>query len=310
MAVSGWYPDPGGSPGRYRYWDGTRWSAQTGDNPYAPPPVSGQAAYASGGPRRGRGAWIVGAAAILLVLAVIAVLVVRTMSDRGQSLADPNPPAPSISGWNDSSPLPTASPTPTPTPSRSPTSTPSSPNPVGTVSCATGDPSQRAPHPADGRVHGGELSFQSPGWPEDAGYAQQMTWAWDVDGIEEETEPGWAAMMAAGSLHSADGFHTAEQSADGMMQCIASSAYYVGFTGRKNVFGKAVTIDGHQGWALRSQIFVDEPPDLSVPGDTAEVIVVDTGTSGQLSFFAGFVPIGDQLRTQSLDRAVASLQVG
>ena len=304
MAVSGWYPDPGGSPGRYRYWDGAQWSAQTSDNPYAPPPAPGQNPNSSRRPKRGRSAWIVAAAAILVVLAVIVVLVVRAISDSGQSLADPNPPGPSISGWNDSSPLPTA----TPTPNASPT--PTSSSPVGTVSCATGDPSQRTQHPADGRVHGGELSFQSPGWPEDAGYAQQMTWAWDVDGIEEETEPGWAAMMAAGSLHAADGFHTAEQSADGMMQCIASSAYYDGFTGRKNVFSKAVTIDGHQGWALRSQIFVDEPPNLSVPGDTAEVIVVDTGIPGQLSFFAGFVPIGDQGRTQSLDQSIASLQVG
>jgi len=247
-----------------------------------------------------------------VVLAVVVLLVVRVISDRGESLEDPNPPAPSISGWNDSSPLPTASPTPTPTPtpSPSPTSSASSPNPVGTVSCATGDPGQRAQHPADGRVHGGDLSFQSPGWPEDAAYAQQMTWAWDVDGVEEETEPGWAAMMADGSLHAADGFHTPEQSADGMMQCIASSAYYLGFTGRKKVFSKAVTIDGQRGWALRSQIFVDQPPDLSVPGDTAEVIVVNTGTPNQLSFFAGFVPIGDQNRLNLLDSAIAGIQVG
>jgi len=245
---------------------------------------------------------------VLVVLAIVIVLVVRFIGDRGQALADPNPPAPSISGWNDSSPLPTAS--PTPTPSASPTPTSSSPTPVGSVSCATGSPSQRAAHPADGRVHGGDLSFQSPGWPEDAGYAQQMTWAWDVDGIEEQTEPGWAAMMAVGSLHADDGFHTPAQSADGMMQCIASSAYYEGYTGRKNVFSKAITVDGHRGWALRTQIFVDEPPNLSVPGDTAEVIVVDTGTPGRLSFFAGFVPIGDQGRTQLLDQAIAGLQAG
>lgn len=308
MAVSGWYPDPGGSPGRYRYWDGTQWSTQTSDSPYAPPPVPGRTPPASGGRKRGRAAWIVGAAAILVVIAVIVVLVFRAMSDNGQSLIDPNPPAPSISGWNDSSPLPTAS--PTPTPSASPTPTSSSPHPAGTVSCATGQPAQRAQHPADSRIYGGDLSFQPPDWGEDVAYAQQMTWAWDVDGVDQETEPGWAAMMAAGSLHAADGFHTPKQSADGMMQCIASSDYYEGFTGRKDVFSKAVTVDGHQGWALRSQIFVDEPPNLSVPGDTAEVVVVDTGTSGQLSFFSGFVPIGDQERTQLLDQAIASLRVG
>ncbi|GAB3923800.1 hypothetical protein GCM10027613_34550 [Microlunatus endophyticus] len=256
-----------------------------------------------------------GILALALVIIVAGVLVIRGLADRGQALTDPNPPAPTVSGWNDSSPLPTATPPPSPSPSPKHSPSPKksatpkkSPSPQGQVACATGNPGQRAPHPNDGRVHGGDLSF-TPVFPEDTGYAQQMTWAWDVDGTEEETEPGWAAMMADGALHADDGFRTSEQSAEGMMQCIASSAYYDGFTGRKNVFSKAVTVDGHQGWALRVQIFVDKPAGLSVPGDTAEVIVVDTGKPGQLSFFAGFVPIGDQHRTQLLDQTIAGLQV-
>ncbi|WP_084635077.1 DUF2510 domain-containing protein [Propionicicella superfundia] len=26
MSQPGWYPDPGGAPGQFRYWDGTTWS--------------------------------------------------------------------------------------------------------------------------------------------------------------------------------------------------------------------------------------------------------------------------------------------
>ncbi|HET9647362.1 MAG TPA: DUF2510 domain-containing protein, partial [Microlunatus sp.] len=36
-AAPGWYPDPGGRRGRYRFWDGRAWSATT----TATPPVGG-----------------------------------------------------------------------------------------------------------------------------------------------------------------------------------------------------------------------------------------------------------------------------
>jgi len=39
-ATAGWYPDPGGGTGLYRYWDGKAWSAATSPNPAAPPPVA------------------------------------------------------------------------------------------------------------------------------------------------------------------------------------------------------------------------------------------------------------------------------
>src|SRR5690606_18169594 len=37
-AQPGWYPDPGGGKGLYRYWDGRAWSAATTANPHAAPP--------------------------------------------------------------------------------------------------------------------------------------------------------------------------------------------------------------------------------------------------------------------------------
>lgn len=38
MPSAGWYPDPSGSPGAYRYWDGTAWTEHTyaAGNPWAP----------------------------------------------------------------------------------------------------------------------------------------------------------------------------------------------------------------------------------------------------------------------------------
>ena len=321
MAERGWYPDPGGAPGRYRYWDGTRWSAETTADPQSPPPrasLSGPPGQQSTrGTTRINGLlplMLVGIA-VLAIIAVVAVLVVR--SHRSAVLVDPDPPAPTVSGWNDSSPLPTASPTPTPTPNPTPNPTPTpgrSPSPSGRprgqVACAQGDPFDVREHPVDDRIHGGDLSFSQPGgdWERDDGYARQMTWAYDVAGADEWVEPHWLAMVAVGSVRTEDGFGKPKQSADGLMQCIASSAYYRYFTGRTDRFSKPVTIDGHSGWALRSEVRVDNP-DVRASGDVVEVIVLDTGKPGELSFFAGFVPIGDQARLAILDATIADIRV-
>ena len=40
-ANPGWYPDPGGGQGLFRYWDGKAWSAAVSPNPSAPPPRQG-----------------------------------------------------------------------------------------------------------------------------------------------------------------------------------------------------------------------------------------------------------------------------
>lgn len=39
MATAGWYPDPSGLPGAFRYWDGTVWSETVADTPYGPAPA-------------------------------------------------------------------------------------------------------------------------------------------------------------------------------------------------------------------------------------------------------------------------------
>ena len=35
----GWYPDPAGATGLYRWWDGSRWAEVTSDSVHAPPPI-------------------------------------------------------------------------------------------------------------------------------------------------------------------------------------------------------------------------------------------------------------------------------
>ncbi|SDS17953.1 DUF2510 domain-containing protein [Microlunatus soli] len=312
MAATGWYPDPDGTPGRYRYWDGRQWSAETTDNPSIGSPTGGgpigsssTAQPASGAgrqaARRGRTGLILAALAVLLVVVVIATLVIRSLGDqRPGALGDPDPPESSVSGWDDSSPLPTASPPPTG----------DSTGPTSAVACAAGAPGSRNPHPSDGRLHGGRLSLEQPGspWRRDDRYASGLSYAYDVSGASEQVEPSWFAMVAVGELHADDGFRRPKQAADGVLQCIASSFYYEYFTGRKDLSSKRFALDGHSGWSIRSEIRVDDPA-VQAAGDVVEVIVLDTGDADRLSLFAGFVPIGDAARISQLDEVISGLRV-
>ena len=52
---AGWYPDPGGQPGLYRYWTGTAWTAAVTANPQATPPPSAPLTGPQGYPQGGQG---------------------------------------------------------------------------------------------------------------------------------------------------------------------------------------------------------------------------------------------------------------
>ncbi|MCL2317083.1 MAG: DUF2510 domain-containing protein [Actinomycetia bacterium] len=85
MSPPGWYPDPGGAPGRFRYWDGHQWSPQTASAPGSVP----QGARSQDGSSR---AWLVALVVLLAVTVLIVVVVlVRTRS---------TPP-----GWNGDAPV-------------------------------------------------------------------------------------------------------------------------------------------------------------------------------------------------------------
>ena len=138
-AQPGWYPDPSGQPGSFRYWDGTRWTdattaeaARQGAGASGPEgSTAGSAARIAGGDApegRRRTGWIVAG----VVLVAIVVLIVWLLQQPGGSGPRPNPrpgdtSSPTISAWDERTPSarPSPTPTPTPTPAPAPAPTPS-----------------------------------------------------------------------------------------------------------------------------------------------------------------------------------------
>src|SRR5665647_2367480 len=51
---AGWYPDPGGQRGAFRYWNGSTWSAQLSSTASAPPPSSGLGQPSTNAPQFGQ----------------------------------------------------------------------------------------------------------------------------------------------------------------------------------------------------------------------------------------------------------------
>ncbi len=316
MAQPGWYPDPAGTPNRFRYWDGRSWSNETTDDPAGARPAGGAPAAGGRESNRRRLGPLILVVTALLVVVLAGFFVVRGLT-ADRPIVDPGPlPSSTVSGWDDSSPTtepetpsPTPSvsrPTPTPSLTRTPTPTPSPTEQLR--ACPDGQPTVRQDHPTDGRIHGGGLSFpEAKGWDPSSG--AEFSWAYDVgEQMTMAESPNWYANLAVGALFTGDGFDEPRRSAELVMQCVITSGLYPYFTGREPVWSKQVTVDGRPAWSIRAEIRVDDPK-LDTKGDTVEVIVVDTGSPESLSMFIGAVDIGNTSLAATMDSTIENLRV-
>ncbi len=318
MAEPGWYPDPEGAPGRYRYWDGRRWGADSVDGP--PDHLLPAGADTGSGPRHGgRTAGLV--VAILLLVALIVagiVFFVRT----GTNAVDPNPPGPSISGWDDSSPRLSPGPSPSPTPGRTPSPTPTpspgpssaapTPQPTATVAlpvahCPAGEPGQSIQHPADGRVYGGALSFPRISGGGFAVPSPDHTYGWWYDEHSQVTsgDPAVTARVAVGSVAIRSGFQTPAQAARSSLLCAIRAGGPGGYTGYRIVSQNRTTVDGQQA----ARIVADVNRSGRGAGDRITVIVVNAGPPGSYSIFLATAPTGDDAGARVIAAAIKGLRV-
>ncbi|MFC7626025.1 DUF2510 domain-containing protein [Microlunatus sp. GCM10028923] len=300
MSTPGWYPDPGGRPGAYRYWDGHAWSGQTTTRP-RPSPGDGRQ-----GSRRGI-VLVVVAVVLVIVLAITGILVARTLTGGAQPITDPQPES-TVSAWDDSKP--TASPTPSPSPSPSPSPTPSgTPTRRERISCPNGAPGEVAAHPNDGRVHGGKLSFPKVGADYGSpGPKHGLSWFYDVAAQSQLTEPGWESWFAVGEVAVQSGFEKPADAAESSMQCVINPSWFSDFESRTDVRNEAYELDGRKGWIISAEIRVDNPS-ISVDGDVVTIMIIDDGRTDRYSGFVSIVPIGDGPRNELAKQTLADLRL-
>jgi Protein of unknown function (DUF2510) len=305
MPAAGWYPDPAGVPGRYRYWDGSQWSTVITENPRGPGPADSPASSSAPGeppksrspsrPARTRRLALIIAVLAVAVSAVVAVAIL--IGNFRPLVNDPRPTA-TVSP-SEASPDRSATATPTPSATAKP--------PL--VRCPTGNPTQRAGHPIDDRVYGGNLSFEAQPTFEPAALEERFSFAYDVlqQTLPVSQNPAWIAQLAVGQLRGEDGFvHGARNTAESLAQCVVTTTMYSPYVPtRGDIRSESLSINGRNGWLIESEITVDQP-DLALLGDHVIFIVVRDGKDW--GFFFGAVPIGNAQLDAVLARTVRGLR--
>ncbi|MGA4668843.1 DUF2510 domain-containing protein [Propionibacteriaceae bacterium Y1923] len=307
MAEAGWYPDPGGAEGRYRYWDGESWSSETSATPGAAssPGGSGSASSSSSAASGASGAdpnapivvkvadplddepvteasgWqrVKGPFMIIGIALVTVVALIWALAQVG------------ILGGDDG-----------------PASNP-------TEFCPPVGPGNYSvdPHPNDGRVYGGGLSYPRLGSPWSPPQVDgRVPFGRDVQTqtitIEADYRPGqnWVASILVGELVDGDGFVSPRAGMDMVSRCIVGAFYGDSPVQREDVDARSIVIDGREGYLLEMHLTFDIPG-LEAKGETALIAIVATAGNSNSIYYASipdnaaqYLPVArdllDQLR--------------
>ncbi|MFT4294658.1 MAG: DUF2510 domain-containing protein [Micropruina sp.] len=295
MSQAGWYPDPGGQPGMYRYWTGSSWSASITNNPMQAPPSGGLGGL--GGPqhpgqpqwspsqqqqqpRRSPVGWWLGIAAIVLVIAVLGWFAIRNLG----GILGTGPSA----GSN-------------PTQNVCPKQVASTITP--------------APAPNDGRVHGGALSYPrlDPPWgppvPETrVPFGRDvLTQTVMVEPSYKGTKDSWVASVLVGELVAGDGFFSPQQGSEIVVKCIMGVFYDDAEVVRDDKVNKATTVDGKEAWLVETHLSFDIP-NLKTKGELAIIMIVATSAASSSIFYASIPDTVPDL-VPDARRAMAGLKV-
>ncbi len=289
----------------FRYWTGTSWSAALTRDPSTAPPgggigsppsgfqpgnpsfgspgyVPGQAYVAPQAPKRPVGAWVMLAVG-LVVVALVGWLVIRTIT--GGSTAGPGGAVPG--GQATTNPCPTNK---------------GAASPV--------------PHPNDGRVYGGQLSYPRLGAPwKPPAEDTRLAFGRDVKYQFLTTEAGysgagndWGASVLVGELAAGDGFYSPQEGSQIVMKCIVGAYYGDAKVGRQDLVDKQTTVGGKDAWLLESHLTFDIKG-LNAKGELAIVLIVATSAESSSIFYASIPDNAKQYEQPARD-AMAQLRVG
>ncbi|MDO5533029.1 MAG: DUF2510 domain-containing protein [Propionibacteriaceae bacterium] len=320
MSKAGWYPDPGGQHALFRWWDGQQWTPHVTAHPFAGPPQPpgppgplgppppqgpnqppgtlpitagtqpqygqqqygqqyGQQQYAQGyvdpGPQRSGAGPI---AVLVLVGLLLAGLIVGALVFLSRG---------GLPGRNE---IPPSNPT-----------APICPPRRSLVEETPGPPHVHPP----GRVQGGQLSYPLLGSPWGSIEEEvRVPFGRDVYGqsvmVEPNYEPGanWVASMVVGELVAGDGFFSPEQGAEIVTRCILGVFYGDAELDRTDRVNQATTVDGHNAWLVEMHLTFDIPG-LNEKGETALIMIVDTGTASASLFYASIPDSRPELLAQA-----------
>ncbi|MEL4504234.1 DUF2510 domain-containing protein [Luteococcus sp. H138] len=302
MSMPGWYPDPAGAPGRYRYWDGTSWSSETTENPAQARPQSFASPAGQPQDKRGKGGLI----ALLVGLLVLALLVWALFFRGGDEFKavpeDTNSASPTGPVWNETAPV-------------TPSAGVSEPAPTGgaMVECPTGGGGS-TPYSGNELRGGGLVIPVVADWQDASSQAFTLPWTRDLQGQTKVIHRGgsttWFSVQAVGAVQKSDGFTEVRNSARMMMSCFATSSYYSGYTGRQDLVTEQVDVGGKKGWHLRSEVYVEMPSMPQVRGDVIDVVVVDTGNPDTLGVFVSSATIDDAPVQGVIDASREAMKLG
>lgn len=292
MPERGWYLDPDLTPGRYRYWDGVSWTTQTTRTPgSADVPERDPALRRTRVSRRGR-AVTIGVLAMLLLMTLGGTVAV--VGSRANQDADgPLPPRASQSVYDDRSPTPTST-------------TPSTAGPGQPVDCRQERPDQLSAPAADGRVHGGPLSFTALGSPWTRAQPSgrfPLSRDSSVQTLKLPEVLPWQASVQVG-LVAFDVFPGGPVAAEAMLTCLLTSDFYssVDVTVARST-GSDVKISGVAATRLDATVTFSHP-ELKTRGSDIRIIVVDTLP---VTYYFHAVPVERTDLIGVLDRATRSL---
>jgi len=178
----------------------------------------------------------------------------------------------------------------------------------------TASPSEPPNHPADGRVHGGPVSYPMLGPPWGAPQVDsRVPFGSDVQsqvvGVElnyDGSGSNWVASILVGELQAGDGFFTPEQGSQIVVKCILG-AFYGNNPVNSNVkVNEKTTIDGHEAWLVESQLTFDIAG-LKTKGELIIVAIVSAGNRSGL-YYASIPDTTPELVQPARD-ALQNLQV-
>ncbi len=169
--------------------------------------------------------------------------------------------------------------------------------------CPKPDTSASATAPTqhnDGRVHGGKISYPKLGSPwGEVGGDNRVPFGRDVASqivVQEENYNGlgssWVSSVLIGELVAGDGFFSPREGSEIVMKCVVGEFYGDAVVDRRDVDSKAMTVDGHDAWLLESHLTFDIP-NLKTKGETAIVVIVDTGAESSSLYYASIPDTAD-----------------